>query len=100
MNRAVLDHSKRLASSESRTWILALVVLIALAIGFAVVSSSQGGALMREWRVLPPALVLLVLLFGIYMWSRAADMAELRGLVRGLEHRDSSVDLDQLERVF
>jgi len=92
---------ERLAIRESRTWILALVVLIALAIGLAVVSYWQGGALAREWRILPVALVVLVCLFGLYVWSKTAEMAELRGLVRGLEHRDDAPpDLEQLEKLF
>ena len=95
------DHLDRMAIRESRTWILALVVLVALAVGLAVVSSWQGGALSNEWRILPVALVLLVVLFGIYVWSKTAEMAELRGLVRGLEHRDETLpDLDQLEKLF
>ena len=91
----------RLAIRESRIWILAFVVLIALAVGLAVVSSWQGGALSHEWRILPFALVVLVCLFGIYVWSKTAEMAELRGLVRGLEQRDvHPPDLDQLEKLF
>ena len=80
--------------------ILALIVLAALGIGLAVVAW-QSGALVHEWRILPGALVLLVLLFGVYMWSKSAEMAELRGLVRGLEHRDDGIpDLNQLEKLF
>ena len=78
-----------------------LVVLVALAVGLAVVASWQGGFPAKEWRILPGALVLLVVLFGIYLWSKSAEMAELRGLVRGLEHRDDGIpDLNQLEKLF
>ena len=81
--------------------ILALIVLMALAIGFASLASWQGGFPANEWRILPGALVLLVSLFGMYIWSKGAEMAELRGLVRGLEHRDDSLpDLNQLEKLF
>ena len=95
------DALERLAKRESRMWMLALVVLLALAIGLAVVSSWQGGGLSREWRILPLALVVLVCLFGVYVWSKTTEISELRGLVRGLERRDDHVpDLDQLERLF
>ena len=86
---------------ESRIWILALVVLIALAIGLAGVSSWPGGALSREWRILPVGLVILVCLFGIYVWSKTTEISELRGLVRGLAQRDDHPpDIEQLEKLF
>jgi PAS domain S-box-containing protein len=95
------DRLDRLAIGEGRMRILALIVLAALGIGLAVVASWQGGEPSHEWRILPGALVLLVLLFGVYMWSKSAEMAELRGLVRGLEHRDDGIpDLNQLEKLF
>jgi PAS domain S-box-containing protein len=95
------DRLDRLAISEGRMRILALIVLMALAIGFAALASWQGGFPANEWRILPGALVLLVSLFGLYIWSKSAEMAELRGLVRGLEHRDDSLpDLNQLEKLF
>jgi PAS domain S-box-containing protein len=91
----------QIAIRESRTWILALVVLLSLAIGFAAVSYWQGGTLMHEWRILPVALVVLVVLFCVYVWSKSTEMAELRGLVRGLERRENELpDLEQLEKVF
>jgi two-component system NtrC family sensor kinase len=56
---------------------------------------------MREWRILPAALVVLVALFAIYVWSKNTQMAELRGLVRGLEHRtNTQPDVGQLEKLF
>ena len=86
---------------ESRMWILALVVLVALAIGLAVVSSWQSGVLSNELRMLPVALVVLVCLFGIYVWSKTAEIAELRGMVRGFAQRaDQPPDLEQLEKLF
>ncbi len=76
-------------------------MLVSLAVGLAIVSSWQGGAPRDEWRILPVSLVILVILYSVYVWSRAAEMAELRGLVRGLEQRASiAPDLDQLERLF
>ena len=95
------DRIDKIAIRESRTWILALIVLLSLAIGFAIVSYWQGNGLAREWRILPAALVLLVVLFCAYVWSKSTEMAELRGLVRGLERRENDLpDIEQLEKVF
>jgi PAS domain S-box-containing protein len=91
----------RLAVHESRIWVLALVVIVALTLGLATISWLQGDNLPRELRILPLALVLLVCLFGAYVWSKTKEMAELRGLVRGLEQRAvHPPDLEQLEKLF
>src|SRR5215831_8303878 len=54
---------------------------------------------MKNAQALPIGLVVLVALFVLYTWKRSSEMAELRGLVRGIEHRDtqppSNKELDQ-----
>ncbi len=46
-------------------------------------------------------LVLLVLLFGIYIWNKTKEIAELKGLVLGLEQKDSALPSDrQMEQLF
>jgi PAS domain S-box-containing protein len=98
-NGSASDRLDQFARSEHRIWILAFVVLVALALGLAAVSWQQ--ALVGEARILPVALVVLVVLFGAYVWSKNAQMAELRGLVRGLEHRDNAPpNVAQMERLF
>src|SRR3990172_2375752 len=95
------DGLARLAARETRIWLLVLLVLIALAVGMALVSAPQSGGVFDQWRILPLGLVFLVCLFGIYVWSKTREMAELRGLVRGLEQRAAHPpDLDQLEKLF
>ena len=74
---------------EHRLWLLALLVLVALAAGLAVVSWPQVASNRFAQKALPVGLVLLVCLFGLYTWSKSREMAELRGLVRGLEQRAS-----------
>jgi PAS domain S-box-containing protein len=91
----------RLAARESSLWKLALIVLIALALGLAVVSWRQAQTSPEWFGVLPVGLVVLVILFGIYAWSKTRELSELRGLVRGLEQRAAAPpDLDQLEKLF
>ena len=91
----------RLASHESRLWRLALLILVVLAVGFAAVTWSQNRSLPRELEALPFGLVVLVVLFVLYALSKTRQMAELRGMVRGLEQRASAPpDLGQLEKLF
>jgi PAS domain S-box-containing protein len=86
---------------ENRLWMLASLVLVALAGGLALVSWPQFGEQSLEQRVLPAGLVLLVCLFGIYAWSKSKEMAELHTLVRGLEQRATTgPDSGQLEKLF
>ena len=50
---------------------------------------------------LPVGLVVLVFLFVAYAWSKTNEIAELRGLVRGIEQRTNVVhDNDQLDQLF
>lgn len=85
---------------EHRLWLLALIVLIALAFGLAVMSWSQVGNQSFVEKALPTSLVLLVCLFGAYMWAKSKEMAQLHELVRGIEQRTANPDLGQLEKLF
>jgi len=94
-------HSRRLTSSEGRLWRLSMLVLMILALGLAGISWDQVRAMPPEWKVLPIGLVVLVGLFGFYVFSKAGEIAELRGLVRGLEQRAAAPpDINQLEKLF
>jgi PAS domain S-box-containing protein len=54
-----------------------------------------------RFEALPIGLVILVTLFGWYTWKRTREISELRGLVRGLEQRDSEPPSDrQLDQLF
>ena len=91
----------RLASHEGKLLQLALFVLMILALGLAVISWGQVRTLAPEWSVLPIGLVVLVALFGFYIFRKARQVAELRGLVRGLEQRAAAPpDIGQLEKLF
>lgn len=85
---------------EHRLWLLALVVLVALAAGFAAVSWSESSGQSFEQGVLPAGLVLLVCLFGAYTWSKSREMALLQHSVSELEQRTLKPDDDQLEKLF
>ena len=51
--------------------------------------------------MLPGGLLVLVLLFGVYALSKTRELAELRGLVHGLEQRVTATpSVAQLEKLF
>src|SRR5262244_62414 len=57
--------------------------------------------LMKNARALPIGLVVLVALFVAYTWKRSSEMSELRGLVRGIEHRHDEPPSDkQMDQLF
>src|SRR5262249_10332147 len=55
----------------------------------------------HRFEALPVGLVVLVALFGAYAWKRTHEISELRGLVRGIEQRDSApVTGKQIDQLF
>jgi PAS domain S-box-containing protein len=53
-------------------------------------------------RTLAPAgIVVVIALFGLYMWKKTSEISELRGLMHGLEQRDAEPPSDkQLGQLF
>src|SRR5205807_8056026 len=50
---------------------------------------------------LPIGFVVLIVLFRVYMWNKAQGIAVLRGLMRGMEHRDENPPSErQLDQLF
>jgi PAS domain S-box-containing protein len=99
--------SDRLAQFERRQsdlWRLTFFLLLVLSIVFAVISWDTIRSLAQRYEALPIGLVILVILFGLYTWKRTQEISELRGLVRGIEHRDAvppnEKQLDQLFEVI
>ncbi|HET8926107.1 MAG TPA: PAS domain S-box protein [Candidatus Acidoferrum sp.] len=85
---------------QNELWRLTFLVLFMLGLAYAWTSWDAVRTLARHFVALPIGLVVLVLLFGVYMWKKTQEISELRGLMRGLEHRDaeppSEKHLDQL----
>ncbi len=78
-------HLDVLARRERSLWRTAIFLLAVLALGFAFASRSSIRDLPYNLEALPAGLVVLVVLFGIYAWVKSREIAELRGLVRGIE---------------
>jgi two-component system NtrC family sensor kinase len=96
--------SSRLNQFEKRQrdlWRVTLLHLFMISIGFAVVSWGTIRSLTQRLEPLLPGLVVIVVLFIAYAWKRTQEISELRGLVSGLEQRDSAPPSDkQIDQLF
>jgi PAS domain S-box-containing protein len=91
----------QLSRRERGVWRAALLLLGALAVAFAATSWQSIRAMQHNFEALPVGLVVLVFLFVAYAWSKTNEIAELRGLVRGIEQRTNvDHDSDQLDQLF
>src|SRR5436309_12992809 len=86
----------RLALFESRQrqmWRLTYFLLSLLTIAYVAVSWDTIRSFARRFEYLlvaGPALICLVAIFIIFVWRRNKEIAELRGLVRGIEQRHTA----------
>src|ERR1700730_16991438 len=90
----------QLERKENEVWRLALLMLVILAVGIAVLS--QQALQTSQWHLeaLPIGAGGLIILFGLYSWNKKRESDELRGLVRGFQKvQDSPPSAEQLERL-
>jgi two-component system NtrC family sensor kinase len=99
--------SDRLAQFERRQrqlWRLTYFLLSLLTIAYVTVSWDSIRSFARRFEYLlaaGPILIVLVAAFILFVWKRNKEIAELRGLVRGIEQRDTSPPSDQqLDKLF
>src|ERR1035437_3821209 len=91
----------RLTRRERGVWRAALVLLAVLAVALAITSWDAIRAMRHHLEALPIGLIALVTLFVTYAWTKTTEIAELRGLVRGIEQRShAEQDAAQLDQVF
>ncbi|MGC1417106.1 MAG: hypothetical protein WA817_17590, partial [Candidatus Acidiferrum sp.] len=91
----------RLTRRERGVWRAALVLLGVLALAVALMAWEGALAMPPHLEALPVGLVVLVALFASYAWSKTNEIAELRGLVRGIEQRSHTAkDTSKLDQVF
>ena len=97
---AISSRFEEFEKRQSELWRLTFVVLFVLALFFAWTSWGTVRSLAHRFEALPIGLVVLIALFGVYVWKKTQELSELRGLMRGMEHRDenppSEKQLDQL----
>src|SRR2546422_2120893 len=86
---------------QNQLWVLTFLLLLVLTVFFAWTSWDSMRQLAHRFEALPIGLVALVVLFGVYAWRRTREISELRGLVRGIEHRDTAPPSEQqLDHLF
>jgi PAS domain S-box-containing protein len=99
---SVASRFERFEKRQSELWRLTFVVLFVLALFFAWTSWESVRTFAHRFEALPPLLfVVLITLFGLYMWRKTSEISELRGLMHGLEQRDEAPPSDkQLDQLF
>src|SRR5215475_7612647 len=94
----------RLAQFEERQrhlWRLTYFLLGLLTLAYVAASWETIRSFARRFEFLLAALVIVVATIIIYAWKRNKEMAELRGLVRGIEQRAATPPSDrQLDKLF
>jgi PAS domain S-box-containing protein len=102
LNRSTIsDRLEHFEKRQSELWRLTFFLLLILSVVFAIISWNTIRTLAVRFEALPIGLVILVALFGWYAWKRTQEISELRGLVRGLEHRDTVAPSDKhLDQLF
>jgi len=86
---------------QRELWLMAITVIILLGLAYAWTSWDAVRSLAHHYEALPIGFVVLIVLFGLYMWRKTQEISELRGLMRGMEHRDEAPPSDkQLDQLF
>lgn len=98
---SISDRLAQFEKRQSELWRLTFFLLFVISIVFAVVSWNSIRSFALRFEALPIGLVILIALFGWYTWKRTREISELRGLVCGLEQRDSEPPSDgQFDQLF
>ena len=86
---------------QNELWRVTFLLLLVLSTVFAFTSWDTVRSLTHRFEALPIGLVILVCLFAIHVWKRTQEISELRGLVQGIEQRDTAPPNDkQLDQLF
>jgi PAS domain S-box-containing protein len=81
---------ERLEQTEHALWRNSILLLVVLALGLAAASWGTLRTIPPRSEILPVGLVILVALFGVYVWNKKRELNELRGLLRGLHEAASN----------
>jgi two-component system NtrC family sensor kinase len=91
------DYEKR----QQELWRLTFFLLFVVTCVFAWFSWDTLRSSKLSLEALPFGLVALVALLGVYVWRKTQEIAELKGMVRGLDLKDATPPSDrQLENLF
>ena len=98
------SHAERMARferSQSELWRITFILLSIVSVGLAWLSWPMLRESKLRLEAAPIGLVILIALFGVHLWRKSREMAELKGLVRGIDQRDSQPPSErQMEQLF
>jgi PAS domain S-box-containing protein len=98
---AISSSFERFEKRQNELWRLTFLVLFLLVLAYAWTSWGSIRSLALRFEALPIGLVVLVALFGAYLWKKTREISELRGLLRGMEERDAQPPSDkQIDQLF
>src|SRR6266436_1631906 len=99
---SVSSRFEQFEKRQKELWQFTFAVLFALAVFFAWTSWASIRSFAHRFEALPHVLLVVVIaLFGAYMWRKTQEISELRGLMHGLEQRDEAPPSDkQLDQLF
>ena len=80
---------------QRELWRLTFFLLFVVTTVFAWLSWDTLRSTKFRLEALPIGLVVLVALLGVYVWKKTHEIAELKGLVRGLDQKDSGPPSDR-----
>ncbi len=75
----------RLEHEESKLWRSVLLLLGLIAVAMAAATWDTVRSLPQRLEVIPLAAVVVIAIFGVYAYNKKRQIAELRGVVRGLQ---------------
>jgi two-component system NtrC family sensor kinase len=98
---AITSRFDQFEKRQRELWRLTFVVLFLLVLAYAWTAKDAVRSFAHGLESLPIWLVILVALFGAYMWNKTREISELRGLMHGLEQRDAAPPSEkQMDQLF
>src|SRR5208282_5803408 len=95
------SHWDQIDKRERALWRSSFLILVLLAIGLGIASWETVRSLPQRLEALPIGLVVLVALFGIYVWRQRRQITDLRGFLRGMQEGAAKPPSDeQIEKLL
>ena len=95
------ERIEQFEKNQRELWRLTFFILFLVSAVFAWMSWGGLRSSSLHLEALPIGLVVLVVLLGVYVWKKTQEIAELKGLIRGLDHKEAALPSDQqLQQLF